>query len=75
MDDRAVVSGSDFEAVAVEVVERALAGGKSLLTFVTGDEDLDVASLVQRVRDRHPEVEVDEHHGGQPHYPLLVLAE
>jgi hypothetical protein len=75
VDDRAVVTGADFQTVAEEVVERALDGGKELLTLVTGDEDLDVASLAGRIRDRHPGVEVDEHHGGQPHYPLLVLAE
>jgi uncharacterized protein len=75
VDDRAVVTGDHFQTVAEDVVERALAGGKGLLTLVTGDEDLDVASLAARVRGRHPDVEVDEHHGGQPHYPLLVLAE
>ena len=74
VDDRAVVSGSDFETVAEAVIDRTLAGGQELLTLVTGDEELDVASLVRRVGDRHPGVEVSEHAGGQPHYPLLVLA-
>ena len=75
VDDRAVVSGPDFHAVAEDVVERALAGGKGLLTLVKGDEDLGVESLAERIRERHPDVEVEEHDGGQPHYPLLVLAE
>ena len=75
VDDRAVVSGPDFHAVAEDVVERALAGGKGLLTLVKGDEDLGVESLAERIRERHPDVEVEEHDGGQTHYPLLVLAE
>ena len=75
VDDRAVMSGPDFEAVAEEVVERALAGGKELLTLLAGEEDLGVATLAERIRERHPDVEVDQHDGGQPHYPLLLLAE
>jgi len=75
VDERAVVSGEDFEAVAEEVVERALEGGKGLLTLVTGDEELEIEPLVARISARHPDLEVEVHRGGQPHYPLLVLAE
>jgi DAK2 domain fusion protein YloV len=75
VDERAVVSGKDFEAIAVEVVERALEGGKGLLTLLTGDEEVELESLVARIAARHPAVEVEVHHGGQPHYPLFVLAE
>jgi len=27
------------------------------------------------VADRHPELELEVHAGGQPHYPLLLSAE
>jgi dihydroxyacetone kinase-like predicted kinase len=75
VDDRAVAGGADFQTVAEEVVELALAGGKELLTLLVGDEDPGIASLVERIHERHPEVDVDRHEGGQPHYPLLLFAE
>jgi DAK2 domain fusion protein YloV len=75
VDDRAVVTGSDFDTVATDVVDRVLSSGKALLTLVTGDEDAGSDRLIEQIRKRHPDVEVDEHHGGQPHYPLYVLAE
>jgi fatty acid kinase subunit A-like protein len=31
--------------------------------------------LLARLRERHPELEVDVQPGGQPHYPLLLSAE
>jgi dihydroxyacetone kinase-like predicted kinase len=30
---------------------------------------------VEAVRDAHPELEVEMHEGGQPHYPLLFAVE
>ncbi len=75
VDDRAVASGDDFDTVAEEVVERSLAGGKELLTLLSGEEDPGIEALVARIRSRHPEIDVDQHDGGQPHYPLLLFAE
>jgi DAK2 domain fusion protein YloV len=75
VDDRAVAGGNDFQAVAEEVVGLALADGKELLTLLVGVEDPGIASLVERIRERHPDVDVDRHEGGQPHYPLLLYAE
>jgi dihydroxyacetone kinase-like predicted kinase len=34
-----------------------------------------VDDLVAFVREEHPELEVEVHDGGQPHYPLLFAAE
>ena len=73
-DDRAVASGDDFEAVVEVVVERVLDGSHELLTLVTGEEEPELTALVERVRDRYG-VDVEVHAGGQPHYPLLILAE
>ena len=75
VDEVAVASGDDFDAVASAVVERALDGGREMLTLLTGSEEPDLASLLRRLASEHPAVEVEKHVGGQPHYPLLVLAE
>jgi dihydroxyacetone kinase-like predicted kinase len=34
-----------------------------------------VEDLVRFVQELHPELEVEVHEGGQPHYPLLFGAE
>jgi len=75
VDDRAVAAGDDFDAVAGDVVECLLAPGRDVLTLVTGAEEPELASLLEAVRARHPGLEVEVVPGGQPHYPLLLLAE
>jgi DAK2 domain fusion protein YloV len=75
VDGRAAVTGPDFETVAFDVVERALGGERSVVTLITGEDELDGADLLERVRERHPHVDAEQHRGGQPHYALYVLAE
>jgi uncharacterized protein len=74
--DFAVVGGA-LEDVAVEVVERLLAGGGEMVTLVAGEGADD--SLSQHVRGHvereHPGVEVVTYDGGQRRYPLLIGVE
>ncbi|WP_210438258.1 DAK2 domain-containing protein [Nocardioides xinjiangensis] len=73
--DFAVV-GSDLEEVAVEVLERLLAGGGELVTIVSGEDGGALAEKVAaRVEEHHPHVDVAVHEGGQSRYPLLVSVE
>jgi uncharacterized protein len=74
-DGEAVAGGPDFDDVAAAVAERLLAEPRDVLTLLTGADEPDVARLVERIRDRHPELELDVQRGGQPHYPLLLSAE
>jgi fatty acid kinase len=74
-DGEAVAGGADFDAVATAVAERLLAEPRDVLTLLTGDEEPDIAGLVEELHERHPAVELDVQHGGQPHYPLLLSAE
>jgi fatty acid kinase len=74
-EGRAVAEGAEFDEVAAAVVERLLAEPRDVLTLLTGEDERDLAALLERVRARHPEVEVDVQAGGQPHYPLLLSAE
>jgi DAK2 domain fusion protein YloV len=75
VDDVAVVSDADLEAVVLEVIDRVLAGRKEILTILTGEGAPPLDGLVGALEQRHPDVEVEVHEGGQPHYPLLVVAE
>jgi DAK2 domain fusion protein YloV len=74
-DGSAVSSGDDFALVADAVVERLLDGGREVLTVLTGDGAPPLEAFLADISERHPEVEVEVHAGGQPHYPLLLSAE
>jgi fatty acid kinase len=70
-----VAGGDDFAVVAFDVVARLLAEPRSLLTLLTGAEPPPLDGLVERLASAHPELEVEVHEGGQPHYSLLLGAE
>ena len=67
-------AGDDLDAVALEVVVRATEGRDSLV-IVTGENAPDLGGLLRAIGDIRPDLEPDVLEGGQPHYPLLVVAE
>ena len=71
----AVAVGDAFDEVAEQVTEALLAEPRMLLTLLTGADAPDLDGLVERIRERHPDLELDVQAGGQPHYPLLLSAE
>jgi dihydroxyacetone kinase-like predicted kinase len=71
----AVAVGDAFDEVAEQVAEALLAEPRMLLTLLTGSDAPELDGLVERIRERHPELELDVQSGGQPHYPLLLSAE
>lgn len=75
LDDEPAFGGDSFDQVAREVVEALLASPHDVLTLFTGDGAPAVDDLVSVLTERHPDVEVDVQHGGQPHYHLLISAE
>jgi dihydroxyacetone kinase-like predicted kinase len=75
VDGEPVTAGAAIEPVAREVVERILGNASEVLTILLGDEAEDMGSLVEGIRTGHPDLEVEVHDGGQPHYPLLFGAE
>ena len=70
-----VAGGDDFADVAFSVVERLLAQPRAVVTLLTGAEPPPLDGLLERIAAAHPELEVEVHEGGQPHYPLLLGAE
>ena len=75
VDDSAVTAGESLHDVALEVVGRVLDGERGWLGILTGEGSPPVEELLAAVNEAHPEVDVEVHDGGQPHYPLLVVAE
>jgi hypothetical protein len=74
-DGEPVAGGDAFDEVAKVVVERLLAEPRGLVTLLTGEEAPELTGLLAYLEERHPDVELEVHEGGQPHYPLLVAAE
>jgi dihydroxyacetone kinase-like predicted kinase len=74
-DGEPVGGGSDFEEVAGAVLARLLVRPRTVLTLLAGEEPPPLDGLVERLAAEHPELEVEVHEGGQPHYPLLLGAE
>jgi dihydroxyacetone kinase-like predicted kinase len=70
-----VAQGKNFDEVARAVFERLLAEPRSYATLLTGADPPDLAELVEALERDHPELELEVHEGGQPHYPLLISAE
>ena len=52
-----------------------LAEPREVVTLLTGAEEPDVSELVSALERADPELEIEVHEGGQPHYPLLASAE
>jgi DAK2 domain fusion protein YloV len=75
VDGEPIAGGDEFSEVALAVVDHLLAEPRALLTLLTGAEPPPLDGLVERLAATHPEVEVEVHEGGQPHYPLLLGAE
>jgi uncharacterized protein len=75
VDDAAVAAGGDLADVTRAVVERVLQGERGWLGILTGEGAPPVEELLASVGSTHPGVDVEVHEGGQPHYPLLLVAE
>ena len=74
-DGEPIAGGTSFDAVANAVVDRLLGEPRDVMTFITGKEEPELGPLLARVAERHPDLELEVHPGGQPHYPLLLSAE
>jgi fatty acid kinase len=74
-DGEPIAGGQSFDTVATAVVDRLLGEPRDVLTFITGEEEPELGPLLARVAQRHPDLELEVHPGGQPHYPLLLAAE
>jgi uncharacterized protein len=70
-----VAGGETVDEVARAVVERLLQTPRDVLTLLTGDQPPVLGPLLAELAAAHPDLELEVHAGGQPHYPLLLAAE
>jgi DAK2 domain fusion protein YloV len=74
VEGAAVASGDALDDVALDVVLR-VAEGRELLLILTGEPPPVLDGLLDSVAQARPDLECEVLAGGQPHYPLLVVAE
>jgi DAK2 domain fusion protein YloV len=70
-----IAGGETFDEVVRAVLARLMAQPRGLLTLLTGDQAPALDALLAELAVLYPEVELEVHEGGQPHYPLLLSAE
>jgi dihydroxyacetone kinase-like predicted kinase len=70
-----VAGGESFDEVARAVLDKLLDEPRGILTLLTGEDPPSLDKLLSDLKTRHPELELDVHQGGQPHYTLLLAAE
>jgi DAK2 domain fusion protein YloV len=70
-----VAGGESFDEVVNAVLARLLAEPRGILTLLTGEDPPSLDGLLSQLEAEHPELELDVHQGGQPHYALLLAAE
>jgi DAK2 domain fusion protein YloV len=75
VDGQPIAAGNQLVLVATDVVARLVGDGADVLTVLLGDSAADSDGVVDAIRAAHPDLEVDVHEGGQPHYPLLFAVE
>jgi uncharacterized protein len=75
LDGTTIAAGASFDEVAREVLDRLLAEPRDVLTLLHGEGAPPLNGLIDELGAQHPELELDVHEGGQPHYPLLLSAE
>jgi dihydroxyacetone kinase-like predicted kinase len=74
-DGEPVAGGDTFDEVVRLVLERMLAEPRGILTLLTGDDAPALDGVLSEIEASYPELELEVHEGGQPHYPLLMAAE
>ena len=75
LEGDAVAAGAGFDEVARALIERLLAEPRDVLTLLRGEGAPSLNGLLEELAKQYPELELDVHEGGQPHYPLLLSAE
>lgn len=75
-DHEIEVVGDDIADVA-ECLLDVIAGDGETLTLLAGEDmtDEQADALAARLAERHPELEIETHRGGQPLYPLIMAVE
>ncbi|HET7010506.1 MAG TPA: DAK2 domain-containing protein [Anaerolineales bacterium] len=77
LDGRLVASGDDLELTLLSLLDKAGAAQAEILAAYYGMNltPMEANRLANRIRETWPQLEVEVHEGGQPHYPLILSLE
>jgi dihydroxyacetone kinase-like predicted kinase len=70
-----VAGGESFDEVVQAVLAKLVEEPRGILTLLTGEDPPSLAGVLSELGTAYPELELDVHEGGQPHYALLLAAE
>jgi DAK2 domain fusion protein YloV len=72
-----VVAGEGLESTLLALLEKMDAGSHEVLTLYRGQDisEPDADALAGQIRVRYPELNIETHFGGQPHYPFILSLE
>jgi DAK2 domain fusion protein YloV len=77
LNGKLTTSGESLQAILMEILEEGEAAKHELITLYYG-EDLSASNanqLADLVREKFPDLEVELHEGGQPHYQIILSIE
>jgi DAK2 domain fusion protein YloV len=75
LDGDAIAAGPRFDEVTRSLLDLLLAEPRDVLTVLTGEHAPPLNGVLDELAEKYPDLELDLHEGGQPHYPLLLSAE
>lgn len=76
-DDKLLAVDDNIEKVLFEALDKAGIGSAEVVTVYYGAdiEEAQAEKVIQKIRDKHPEKQVELVAGGQPHYRYIVSLE
>jgi len=77
LDGKLVYSNHTLEGALFGLLEKANLNEFERLTFLYGEEMTpnQVNQLVDQVREKYPDLDIEVHEGGQPYYQLIIAIE
>jgi len=75
LDGKAVAADASLDEVTRLLLDRLLAARRDVLTVLTGEGAPPLNGVLDELARNHPDLELEVHEGGQPHYPLLLSVE
>ena len=77
ISDKKIVAKSSSVAEATLETAAKIVGDAEMLTLYYGADvtESDAERMVNKLEERHPDLEIAAYYGGQPHYYYLLSAE
>lgn len=77
LDGSLKVAGDELEGCLIELLQLAVSPDRELITLYYGADQTPQAAnrIADRIREGFPDVEVELHEGGQPHYDFIFSVE